>query len=105
MLMQSRASAFGFDSQALIATSTKLCGAQGKLAAAFGVELTATVMFDYPTVDALAGHLAALAAQRAPSHVQVGLIDPRRGSARQDTSKRSWDSTPLTETWIGPQRL
>ena len=43
------------------------------LNAAFGVELPATAILDYPTVEALSGHIAGLAAS-APAVMGAGAV-------------------------------
>jgi acyl carrier protein len=48
---------------------------RNELAAAFGLDLPVTLLFDHPTLTALAAHLLALLTPRAPDESALGELD------------------------------
>ena len=69
---------------------------RNELSKAFSLELPATLLFDYPTMGALAAHLAALAAPAAPA--------PAGHSAQPDMSAGLAQTAPGTAAGAEPAR-
>ena len=58
------------------------------VSAKFGVDLPATVTFDYPTLEALAGFISSRAARSGPSGQPAGMDEDLRGHRLQAETRR-----------------